>query len=130
MSRSPSFPSSVGSGINLARDPGSTCMVSERLFLAQRFHKIFGFFCGANGSLDVLDGVLTLLALQVSTEKNSSREEWPEDRQRCSSLTAADVAAVMAVVRGPQHRLILHERYTKVEGEGQRNSHVHDSHRA
>lgn len=92
----------------------SRSMVSERLFLAQRFHKIFGFFCGANGSLDVIDGVLTLLALQVSAEKYANKEEWHEEGEKCSSLTAADVAAVMAVVRGPQHRLILHERYLKL----------------
>ena len=94
--------------------------VAERVFLAQKYHKIFNFFSGANGSLDVIDGVLTLLALALSREKNGPREgrggehgdRWKRKapKERCSSLTAADVAAVMAVVRGPQQRLILHER--------------------
>ena len=86
--------------------------VSERIFLAQKFHKIFNFFSGANGSLDVMDGVLTLLALALSQEKEGSQAEGEQNRVRGSftALTSADVAAVMAVVRSPQHRLILHER--------------------
>ena len=42
-------------------------------------------------------------------EERSGDRDGPKEKY--SSLTAADVAAVMAVVRGPQHRLILHERY-------------------
>ena len=93
--------------------------IADRVFLAQKYHKIFHFFCGANGSLDVIDGVLTLLALALSREKNGGREDRGGEygdrkkrvpKERCSNLTAADVAAVMAVVRGPQQRLILHER--------------------
>lgn len=97
--------------------------IADRVFLAQKYHKIFHFFCGANGSLDVIDGVLTLLALALSREKNGGREDRGGEygdrkkrvpKERCSNLTAADVAAVMAVVRGPQQRLILHERYIQM----------------
>ena len=85
--------------------------VSERIFLAQKFHKIFNFFSGANGSLDVMDGVLTLLALALSQEKEGGQTEGEQSgRGSVTALTSADVAAVMAVVRSPQHRLILHER--------------------
>lgn len=85
--------------------------VSERIFLAQKFHKIFNFFSGANGSLDVMDGVLTLLALALSQEKEGGQTEGEQSgRGSVTALTSADVAAVMAVVRSPHHRLILHER--------------------
>ena len=105
----------VASGqLEQPRAPKSYPTVSERIFLAQKYHKIFNFFSGANGSLDVLDGVLTLLAVALSKEKEKLGEEGDEEHVRSSftALTTADVAAVMAVVRSPQHRLILHERWT------------------
>jgi hypothetical protein len=108
---------------SLKRRSNST--VSERIFLAQKYYKIFNFFSGANGSLDVLDGVLTLLTLALSRERDAVVDEDEDDREEegegrkqeeqddCGSFTAlttGDVAAVMAVVRGQQCRLILHER--------------------
>ena len=105
----------------------SNSTVSERIFLAQKYYKIFDFFSGANGSLDVLDGVLTLLTLALSRERDAVVDEDEDDREEegegegrkqekqddsgsFTALTTADVAAVMAVVRGQQCRLILHER--------------------
>jgi hypothetical protein len=108
---------------SLKRRSNST--VSERIFLAQKYYKIFNFFSGANGSLDVLDGVLTLLTLALSRERDAVVDEDEDDREdegegrkqeerddsgSFTPLTTADVAAVMAVVRGQQCRLILHER--------------------
>lgn len=72
----------------------------------------------------MLDGVLTLLTLALSRkrvdENDDDREEEGEGGGRkqeeqdgsgsFTALTTADVAAVMAVVRGQQCRLILHER--------------------
>lgn len=75
----------------------------------------------------MLDGVLTLLTLALSRERDAvvekdedDGEEEGEDRDRkqeeqddngsFTALTTADVAAVMAVVRSQQCRLILHER--------------------
>lgn len=102
----------VSGHLEQPRAPKSYPTVSERIFLAQKYHKIFNFFSGANGSLDVLDGVLTLLAVALSKEKEKQGVEEDEEHVRSSftALTTADVAAVMAVVRSPQHRLILHER--------------------
>lgn len=95
----------------------SYATVSERIFLAQKYHKIFNFFSGANGSLDVLDGVLTLLSLALSEEKEEGKGGDEEHvRSSFTALTTADVAAVMAVVRSPQHRLILHERWAFTVG--------------
>jgi hypothetical protein len=118
------MPYVVGRGSDsLKRRSNST--VSERIFLAQKYYKIFNFFSGANGSLDVLDGVLTLLTLALSRERDAVVDEDEDDREEegegrkqeeqadsgsFTALTTADVEAVMAVVRGQQCRLILHER--------------------
>lgn len=75
----------------------------------------------------MLDGVLTLLTLALSRERDAVVDEDEDDREEegegegrkqekqddsgsFTALTTADVAAVMAVVRGQQCRLILHER--------------------
>ena len=58
---------------SLKRRSNST--VSERIFLAQKYYKIFNFFSGANGSLDVLDGVLTLLTLALSRKRVDENDD-------------------------------------------------------
>lgn len=80
----------------------------------------------------MLDGVLTLLTLALSRERDAvideDQDDWEEegeDRGRkkeeqddngsFTALTTADVAAVMAVVRSQQCRLILHERLDMIK---------------
>ena len=61
--------------------------------MAQKYHKIWNYFCGASGCLDVWEGVLTILSQELG------RQRAHEDERRGGSpLTPALVAASIAAV--------------------------------
>lgn len=52
--------------------------ISDRIFLAQKYYKIFNFYGGCNGSNDLWSGVLNLLALSHSQERKKNIDNGEE----------------------------------------------------
>mmetsp|Transcript_6613 Transcript_6613/g.6733 ORF Transcript_6613/g.6733 Transcript_6613/m.6733 type:complete len:942 (-) Transcript_6613:99-2924(-) len=86
--------------------------ISDRIFLAQKYYKIFNFYGGSNGSNDLWSGVLDLLAVSHSHERKNNidnGEEKVSSRGKNSLLTEADVKAILAATEGTKERVIMHE---------------------
>jgi hypothetical protein len=89
--------------------------ISDRIFLAQKYYKIFNFYGGSNGSNDLWSGVLNLLALSHSHERKSNidnGEEKVSGRGKNSLLTEADVKAILAATEGTKERYHCLHVYT------------------
>jgi hypothetical protein len=81
--------------------------ISDRIFLAQKYYKIFNFYGGSNGSNDLWSGVLDLLAVSHSHERKNNidnGEEKVASRGKNSLLTEADVKAILAATEGTKER--------------------------
>jgi WD domain, G-beta repeat len=88
--------------------------VSDRVLLAQSFHRIFNFFSGSNGCLDVLEIVLSLLCResakqQIERSGDASAPAPTPTPTLIDSVSTALSTSVMSVARPAHLRVVLTE---------------------
>lgn len=80
--------------------------VSDRILMAQSFHKIYNFFSGSNGCLDVIEIVLGLLVRELAKQQIERSGDLPTAGW-IDSVSTALGASVTAVARPAHLRVVL-----------------------